>query len=260
VLLTHVGVEADAAIAGAVPGIDLVVGGHSHTELKEPLCVACGARSVPVVQAGRYGTRVGLVDFTVDRGSKSVRDLKGRLVAIDPRKMPNAPDVKQLVDQWQERTQEKADVAAVIGRTSEKLTREKLRPALERIYAQVLGADFGYQNSAGVRDEIAAGDIKVGDVWNVLPFENTLVKIRLKGEQVPEYARRRLGSAFDPAKEYVFATNSYVGDQQRKYFGVEGVPVEETGVLMRDAVIQWVKEHGGFGADARDHGPEEGDK
>src|SRR5262249_30573737 len=151
VLLTHVGVEVDAAIAGAVPGIDLVVGGHSHTELREPLLVACGERKVPVVQAAKYGERVGVVDFDWDAATKSVRDLKGRLLRIDPATMPNASDVKQLVDQWQARTEERqksaggAALTDVIGRAPVKLTREKLCAALERIYAESLGTDFGFQ-------------------------------------------------------------------------------------------------------------------
>jgi 5'-nucleotidase len=268
VLLTHVGVEVDAAIAGAVPGIDLVVGGHSHTELREPLLVSCGERKVPVVQASKYGERVGVVDFDWDPATKSVRELKGRLLRIDPATMPNASDVKQLVDQWQARTEEReknesgAALTDVIGKAPVKLTKEKLCAAIERIYAESLGTDFGFQNLHGVRAEIAAGDIRVADVWTVLPFENTLVKIKLKGDQLPPYARKRLGDAFDPSKEYSFATNSYVGDQQRKYFRVEGVPVEDTGLSMRDTVVAWVKKHGGFGDASADagHGEDAGEK
>lgn len=268
VLLTHVGVEVDAAIAGAVSGIDLVVGGHSHTEIREPIWIECGARKVPVVQAAKYGERVGVVDFDWDPASKSVRGLKGRLVRIDPTTMPNAADVKQLADQWQARTEAQqrdagaAELTEVIGKAPEKLSRDKLCAALERIYAEALGADFGFQNLHGVRADIAAGDIRVSDVWTVLPFENTLVKIKLKGEQVPPYAKKRLGEKFDPSKDYTFATNSYVGDQQRKYFRVEGVPVEDTGLPMRDTVVAWVKKHGGFG-DATDdagHGEDSGEK
>jgi len=93
---------------------------------------------------------------------------------------------------------------------------------------------------------IAAGDIRMSDVFNVLPFDNTLVKIRLKGSQVPEFNRKDLGAAFDPAKEYVFATNSFVGDQRDKYFGAKSAPVEDTGKLMRDTVVAWIRAHGGF--------------
>ena len=194
--------------------------------------------------------------------TRTTRNFKGRLVKIDAAKMPNAPDVKLLVDTWQNRTEAKAGIAKVIGTTAVKLTKEKLRAALELIYAEVLGAEFGFQNMGGIRDDIPAGEILVRHVWNVLPFENTLVKMRLKGTQVPNFVRKRLGDKFDPEKEYLFATNSYVGDQQKKYFGTENVAVEETGVVMRDAVVAWVKEHGGFtkGGVALERGLDEGEK
>ena len=44
----------------------------------------------------------------------------------------------------------------------------------------------------------------------------------------------------------VFATNSYVGDQRKKYFNAPDAPVEDTKKTMRDVVIAWVREHGGF--------------
>lgn len=262
VLLTHVGVEVDAAIAGAVPGIDLVVGGHTHTELKEPIWAPCGDRKVPIVQAYRYGERVGIVEFDWDPDERAIRGFHSRLVTIDAATMPNAADVKALVDQWTKRAGERVDLGEVIGTTKRKLDRATLRTALERIYAELLGADFGFQNLAGVRADIAAGDISVEDVWKVLPFENTLVTMRLTGEQVPDYARRKLGKSFEPKKAYAFATNSFVADQQRKYFGVTGVAAEPSGLAMRAAVVDWVRKHHGFDVEdgAPVHDDAEGEK
>ena len=48
----------------------------------------------------------------------------------------------------------------------------------------------------------------------------------------------------------MIATNSYVGDQQKKYLGVQGVPVERTDLEMRATVVEWVRAHGGFPDDA----------
>lgn len=251
-LLTHVGVEVDAAIAGAVPGIDAIIGGHSHTELGEPIFVANGDARVPVAQARSNGSRVGILEFEVDPATRKARGFRGRLVKVDPAAMPNLPEVKQLVDQWQLRTEEKARIGEVIGSTPSKLTRERLRSAIESIYAELLGADFGYQNLSGIRDEIAKGEIRARDVWNVLPFENTLVKVRVRGAELPAYAKKRLGDALDPDRVYVIATNSYVGDQRRKYLGAADAEVEDTGRPMRDEVVAWVRAHGGF---TRGRGP-----
>lgn len=256
VLLTHCGVEADAALAGAVPGIDLIVGGHSHTRLAKAIEVripaaeggagapAAPASSTRIVQAFRWGACVGVVDLDWDRAKRTTAGFSYHLVQVADRDLPKDPAVQKLVDGWLAKIE--PQMAVVIGRSRTALSAQQLRPLIERIYRDALGADFGYQNVAGIRAGIKAGDITVGDVVSVLPFPNTMVKITFRGEQVPAYYRDRMGRAFDPAAEYVCATNSFVGDQRQKYFRAPDAPVEDTGLLMYDVAIDWVRAHGGF--------------
>jgi 2',3'-cyclic-nucleotide 2'-phosphodiesterase (5'-nucleotidase family) len=183
------------------------------------------------------------VDLVWDRERRAVADFRYRLVPTG-RKAPKDPDVHAAVDAWEAKVA--PQMAVVIGRTPVALSEERLRPLIERIYKDALGADFGFQNRGGIRAPVAAGDVTVGGVITVLPFPNTMVKIRLRGEQVPEHYRKQLGAAWDPEKEYVVATNSFVGDQRRKYFRGDDLPVEDTGLLMYDVVIDWVRRHGGF--------------
>ena len=240
VLLTHVGVAEDAALAGAVPGVDLIIGGHTHTELREPLSV----EGVAIVQAKCYGERVGIIDLTWDTEKRTVAGLEYRLVEIDADKMPNDPRVKELVDTWQAQVEKL--VAVVIGKTSRRLDKRRLRTRIERVYKDVLGTDFGFQNTGGIRATIEAGEIEIRDVWTVLPFDNTLVVVELPGSSLYAYAKRQLGKSWDPEKTYTVATNSFVADHMDKYFGVESATVRDSGRLMRDEVVNWVREHGGF--------------
>ncbi len=256
VLLTHCGVEVDAAIAGAVPGIDLIVGGHTHTELKEPLVGA--VHGTRIVQARSYGTRVGVVEIEWDPDARRVGYLRGRLIEIDRETMPNDADVQRVVDAWEARVSDQVD--HVIGKTGGRLSKERLRGVLERIYVDLTGADFGYQNLAGIRSVIEPGEITIREVWETLPFDNELVKLRLRGDQLPAFMRKQLGAKLDPAKDYVVATNSYVADQQKKYFGTETAPVEDTGLLLRDAVVDWVREHRGFVAARGERDLEKGER
>lgn len=68
----------DVALAKAVPGIDVVIGGHSHTELQEPIIV--NGRT-PVVQTGKEGQNLGELVLTVDAGKFTVASC--RLYPID---------------------------------------------------------------------------------------------------------------------------------------------------------------------------------
>ena len=59
----------DVRLAKAVPGIDVVIGGHSHTALREPVIV--NGRK-PVVQTGKYGENLGELVITLDGGKLMV--------------------------------------------------------------------------------------------------------------------------------------------------------------------------------------------
>ncbi len=240
VLLTHIGVENDAAIAGAVSGIDLVVGAHSHTRLDKHLTVN-GAR---IVQAWEYGKAVGVIDLTWDPAERKITEFASKLILTSEAGLPRDPAVQKLVDHWQAKADE--IVGVKIGVTDQDLSKKELRPRIERLYRDALGCDAGFQNTGGIRDIVRKGDIMIRDVWNVLPFDNTMVKVKIPGARLPEWAKRQIGGAIDDARIYTIATNSYCTDHMKDNFGADDFEVEDTGLLMRDVAVKWVKEHGGF--------------
>ena len=83
ICLSHGGVEQnkdgtftdgeDVRLAKAVPGIDVVIGAHTHTELKEAIIV--NGRT-PVVQTGKYGQNLGELMITLDGGKLTVEFYK----------------------------------------------------------------------------------------------------------------------------------------------------------------------------------------
>lgn len=83
IALTHIGVKADKNLARRVDGIDLIVGGHSHTQLNEPIkdIKSPSGRVVPIVQTGMHGKYVGdlLIDF---EPGQPVRVVDYRLVPV----------------------------------------------------------------------------------------------------------------------------------------------------------------------------------
>ena len=61
VALTHIGLRTDMELAGAVPGIDLIVGGHTHAILNEPVIV----NETSIVQAGSWGRYLGKIEIDI---------------------------------------------------------------------------------------------------------------------------------------------------------------------------------------------------
>lgn len=76
IALTHIGVMKDINLVRKTAGIDIVVGGHSHTRLSEPVYIIDKrGQRVPIVQAGRHGEHVGdlLVDIEPDQPARVIR-------------------------------------------------------------------------------------------------------------------------------------------------------------------------------------------
>jgi len=71
IALTHLGLKADVELAQSVPGIDIIVGGHTHAVLNEPMVVG----STTILQAGSWGRYLGRADV-------SGNSVKGRLINL----------------------------------------------------------------------------------------------------------------------------------------------------------------------------------
>lgn len=86
----------DYEIAKNVNGIDLIVGGHSHTKLEQPLLV----NGIPVVQTGEFGQFVGRISLIYKDGSLKIDDY--RLIPVDD-KIPGDREINELIDQQKKR-------------------------------------------------------------------------------------------------------------------------------------------------------------
>jgi len=90
IALTHIGYEDDKRLAAAVPGIDIIVGGHSHTKLEKPEKVG----DTIIVQAGEYAQYLGRLDVTVEGGK--VTTFAGELLPVGA-DVADAPAVGAIV-------------------------------------------------------------------------------------------------------------------------------------------------------------------
>ncbi|MGM0674877.1 MAG: bifunctional metallophosphatase/5'-nucleotidase [Spirochaetota bacterium] len=106
VALTHSGVEEDRALAEGVEGIDLIVGGHSHTILEEPIM----ENGIPIVQAGAHTAYLGQIDLAWNRrtGELRVRNKETERPFLIPVRHDTEPDpqvasaVEQATDELNE--------------------------------------------------------------------------------------------------------------------------------------------------------------
>lgn len=199
VALNHVGLPQDIRIAEAVEGIDLIVGGHSHTYLSADDPDRAGpyptwvdgpeGGMVPIVQAYAYTKYLGHLEVTFDDdGTLIFAD--GNTMLLDAAVTPDAEIAARV-----------AELAAPIEEAMAEVVAETTAPIdgdrtscragecemgvlvatamLDRTRDQ--GVEVAIQNGGGLRASIDEGPVTMGEVFSVLPFQNTLASFDLTG-------------------------------------------------------------------------------
>ncbi|MCH2163809.1 MAG: 5'-nucleotidase C-terminal domain-containing protein [Marinovum sp.] len=191
IALTHVGLPKDLDIAAAVPGIDVVVGGHSHSKMEGdayPTMVGDTA----VVQAYAYSKYLGHLAVTFDDAGV-VASAEGAPMLLDASVAPDAAMLARVSEMGAPIEELKARVVAettgaidgdrAVCRTQECPMGNLVADAmLDRVKDQ--GVQIAIQNGGGLRASIDAGEVTMGEVLTVLPFQNTLATFQLKGSDV----------------------------------------------------------------------------
>lgn len=99
ILLTHVGFDSDLELAKLLRpewGVDMIIGGHSHTVLKEPAKV----NNVLIAQAAVGSDQVGRFDIVVDDDTNSIVDYKWQLISIDEKLAKPDEKLKEYIDSF----------------------------------------------------------------------------------------------------------------------------------------------------------------
>jgi 5'-nucleotidase len=220
VALTHVGAAEDAALAAAVDGVDIFVGGHSHSLLhngadprKEgpyPVVVRTPSGAPALIVHAFYGGMfLGDLQVVFDAAGVAT-SWTGDTIAMDA-KVARDPAIQAMVDRMAAPIAElrgrQVGVAAVPldGSSDNCRFREcnfgnliadaMLRAAAPR------GARVAIQNGGGIRTSIPAGPVTLGQVLEVLPFSNMLATFDLSGADIVAALEQGVGRADNPRNE-----------------------------------------------------------
>ena len=188
VLITHNGVDDDEALAHelAGSGIDLIVGGHSHTRLREPRLID----GILIVQAGSRLKNLGRLDLRVEDDRIAAYD--GRLITLLAEGRRAAPELEVAVELADAR------VDAVYGREVGTLAASWRRDSRHEsdvgdwicdALRTAAGADVALLNSGTLRTNLAPGPLTLLDVHTLLPFSNLLVTCEMSGADLLHVAR-----------------------------------------------------------------------
>ena len=290
VAISHSEVDSDRNLAASVAELDVVVGGHTHAVIQKPELIKHNADAgnydnglggTLFTEAGEWGHYLGRIDLTVD-DNKKITKWDGKLIEVKPEHEASAPKaVKDLV-QYYDQTCNK-EMNKVIGHTEkgipyDKELRKKAMAQAGIFTCEALRyaskGDIGLINFKGVRAPIDAGDITVGEIHTMLPFDNTVVVVTLKGSEVQrmfdtmaanwgdpdameacgvtaelnleEGKAKNLkinGEPVDPNKLYRISTGSFLADGNCRCddFFAKAESMFDTGILMREAAIAYTQ-------------------
>lgn len=199
IALTHIGYSADPSLISDIDlakktrGIDLIIGGHSHT-LVQPgnpevpnVFRNLDGKEVVIAQTGRYGANLGKIDIDLD-----TKQIKPEMIALDSR---FDAKVDQAIASWLEPYTTGVDslYKTPLFTASEALPQGS--PQLKNfvsdfVYAQgskfAKNIDFALVNDGGMRNSLPEGVVGEGHIRDVLPFHNTIAIVDMKGSDLIE--------------------------------------------------------------------------
>lgn len=282
ILLSHIGYEADKKVAEAMPNIfDIIIGGHSHTELKEADIV----KGTPIVQTGYYGMNLGHIDLTVSNGR--VNNLTYKLIPMDEN-IAQDRDMLNFIEEMKGTIDKEFKVR--IASLPFELKHEGIRSnsialgnfASDLVIDSYPNIDIVLMNSGGLRTPLPQGEITLGKIQNeFFPFDNEVIIVSLSGGDVIEMlkisGKKRGAGAFlqlsrgmevkynvingdliyaklngediNPSKDYNIALSSFIflggdgyTDSEGNPIGKKGKNIVMTGNDIRDAMIYKLRE------------------
>lgn len=191
VLLSHSGYDKDVEIAKRVKGLDVIVGGHSHTFLDKPYSVMNDGRKTLIVQAGEFGMKLGKLDVTFDKSG--IESYEYSLIPLDESCPVDARiekeikklnlDVNKIKNTKIGKTKVPIDARKKSLRTELTNSGVLVCESMKRLYPEV---DAVVINAGSIRSHkvLPKGKLTNMDIMEMLPFPNKIVMLEVQGKDI----------------------------------------------------------------------------
>ncbi len=260
-----------ARLARGVPGVDAWLGGHSHNVIDDRIDGAS------VMIAGSHGQWLAVVDMVVDPVQRKVVEKGQRMVRVVEGDAPVDSAWIGRVAHWNAGVGPIA--AEVLGTATQALSRGRPEATIGDLITDamrfVTHVDVAMQNPGGMRANLAAGPITRGAIYDIMPFDNTIVTLVLSGAELKTALEQGLrggrvtqvsgvrytidmkqpagsrvaslaladGSPVDPAKSYKVAVNNFMATGGDDFDVLTTArDKDDTGLLIRGAIEAYVRD------------------
>ncbi|OFZ22916.1 MAG: hypothetical protein A2X94_14895 [Bdellovibrionales bacterium GWB1_55_8] len=175
ILLSHNDFPVNVALASAVPGVDLVISGHTHKKTPSPKMAWSIGRDVPVVEAGKWGEFVGEAKLEVNRITNRTSVKSYRLIPVT-RDLPEDPVIAKAVSEQDALLSAKFgdDIHRVVTRSEINIRHDDQKESTlanlaAKAYREATGADVAMEESGLVGVDVPRGPVTLKDLHDVAP-------------------------------------------------------------------------------------------
>jgi 5'-nucleotidase/UDP-sugar diphosphatase len=264
IALSHIGLGADILLAEKCPEIDIIVGGHSHNQLNEPMFVPKkdGKGNVIIVQAGEYTKYLGQLDIGLkksDSGKYKIVKADGKLIPID-NKIKEDNIALDIIKKYDDKLSE------VLCELDDDIPYKKNSNNPIGIFtAEAVrlntGSDIALIDLGSVERGIRKGKVTLKEACMIHPWHNQILIYELTGKQIQEVLSEKdsyiagctyvksdgiadnikiNGLALDKSKTYIVAFDEFLSTYTKS---LQGLQFEETGKTINNIIIDYLMNH-----------------
>ena len=237
VLLTHIGFEEDKQLAAQLDpalGVDIIIGGHSHTFLEKPENV----NGILIAQAGTGTDQIGRFDLEIDTNSNSIHSFQWTSIPITDEHCPRDTALEEILGRYKSAAEEK--YSRVVTRLKRQLTHPfwyqetELGGFLADILRESLRLDMMLVGSGSIRVTEIGPIILFSDLTECLPYDDSAFALWVTGAQLKKMILYMLrDEVWDGSHCEFFQFSEGVcvvydkANRTFKEFSLDGTPIEE---------------------------------
>jgi 5'-nucleotidase len=187
VLLTHIGFESDIELAKLLRkewGVDIIIGGHSHTILDQPHM----ENGILIAQAGVGTDQIGRFDIIVEDDTNSIIEYKWKLIEINDDLVEPDQKLQEFINSFKTEVDRKYNT--IICKLAKRLTHPKreeettLGNLIADAFAETAGSDVMLVGSGSIRRKELGPVVTLNDLLICFPYDDTLTRYSITGKQL----------------------------------------------------------------------------
>ncbi len=271
--------QIDIDLTTQVEGIDVFLGGHAHIGIEPPYINPYTGTIIS--QTYGHGTRLGSLRLRVDTETGTVVSHEGKLLKPFSAGYPPDEAMQRKMRAFKER--HRKETGLVLGHIQERLIRKyNAESSMGNFVCDVIqsfsGAEVAMTNAGGLRADLPKGEVTNGNVYDALPFLNSVVVVEMTASQIREVLEQSLslergmmqvagivarydlsrpigrrlvelelaGEPVSEDRKYRVATNTFVAEGGDLYKTFEGLKwVENTGKSLAQVVMESIRTEDG---------------